>query len=70
MTPKEKEYWTMKNGEKIDIDQMTEIHLRNTLKMIVREFNKKTKQGIVPFSKREVEALTKRNNLIDEYLWK
>ena len=29
-------YWTMKNGEKIDIDQMTESHLRNTLKLIIR----------------------------------
>jgi hypothetical protein len=29
----EKLYWTMKNGEKIDIDQMTESHLRNTLKL-------------------------------------
>lgn len=26
----------MKNGEKIDIDQMTESHLRNTLKLIIR----------------------------------
>jgi hypothetical protein len=26
----------MKNGNLIDVDQMTETHLRNTLKMIVR----------------------------------
>jgi hypothetical protein len=31
-----KYYWRMKNGNLIDIDQMTETHLRNTLKMIVR----------------------------------
>lgn len=31
-----KVYWTMKNGEKIDIDEMDVSHLRNTLKMIVR----------------------------------
>jgi len=30
-------YWTMKNGTKIDIDKMTVEHLRNTLKMIVRQ---------------------------------
>ena len=36
----EKLYWTMKNGGKIDIDQMTESHLRNTLKMIVRNSDK------------------------------
>ena len=31
-----KYYWKMRNGELIDIDQMSESHLRNTLKMIVR----------------------------------
>ena len=31
-----KYYWKMKNGQEIDIDKMTETHLRNTLKMIVR----------------------------------
>jgi len=31
-----KYYWKMKNGNLIDIDQMSETHLRNTLKMIVR----------------------------------
>lgn len=29
-------YWTTKSGEKVDIDQMDIQHLRNTLKMIVR----------------------------------
>ena len=32
---KDKIYWTMKNGTKIDIDDMTEEHLKNVLKMIV-----------------------------------
>jgi len=32
----------MKNGNLIDIDQMTETHLRNTLKMIVRNSQVKT----------------------------
>lgn len=36
---KNKIYWTTKNGNKIDIDDMTESHLRNVLKMIMR--NKK-----------------------------
>ncbi len=31
-----KYYWTMKNGKKIDVDNMTEDHLRNTLKMIIK----------------------------------
>ncbi len=35
-----KVYWTMKNGQKIDIDEMSISHLRNTLKMIVRNISK------------------------------
>ena len=35
-----KVYWTMKNGQQIDIDDMDINHLRNTLKMIIRN-NKK-----------------------------
>lgn len=33
----DKIYWTQKNGEKIDVDEMTEEHLRNTLKMLIRK---------------------------------
>ena len=29
-------YWTMKNGDKIDVDEMSEQHLRNVLKLILR----------------------------------
>ena len=32
----EKVYWTMKNGQKIDVDTMDIQHLRNTLKMVIR----------------------------------
>lgn len=31
----EKVYWTMKNGQLIDVDQMDINHLRRTLKMII-----------------------------------
>jgi len=31
-----KVYWTMRNGEKIDIDDMDINHLRNTLKMLIK----------------------------------
>jgi hypothetical protein len=31
-----KVYWTMRDGNKIDIDKMDITHLRNTLKMLVR----------------------------------
>jgi hypothetical protein len=29
-------YWTMKNGQKIDVDTMDLQHLRNTLKMLIK----------------------------------
>ncbi len=32
-----KVYWTMKNGEKISVDDMDVQHLRNTLKMLIRK---------------------------------
>ncbi len=31
----------MKNGQQIDIDEMSETHLRNTLKMLVRNTQEK-----------------------------
>lgn len=31
-----KYYWTMANGQQIDVDHMDITHLRNTLKMILR----------------------------------
>jgi len=36
-----KVYWTMKNGQKIDVDEMDINHLRNTLKMIIRNVEAK-----------------------------
>lgn len=33
-------YWKMRNGEMISIDDMDVNHLRNTLKMIVKNSNK------------------------------
>jgi hypothetical protein len=35
-----KYYWTTKTGQKIDVDLMGENHLRNTLKMIIRNIEK------------------------------
>lgn len=36
-------YWTMKNGKKISIDDMDIDHLKNTLKMIIRNLEAKQK---------------------------
>jgi len=33
-------YWTMKNGQKISIDDMDEQHVRNSLKMVLRKLAK------------------------------
>jgi hypothetical protein len=35
-----KYYWTMKDGSKINVDDMTEEHLRNVLKLIIRRRDK------------------------------
>jgi hypothetical protein len=37
-------YWKMRNGDLISIDDMDINHLRNTLKMIVKNSNKHKKQ--------------------------
>lgn len=34
---KTKCFWTMKNGQQIDVDKMDENHLRNALKMMIRQ---------------------------------
>ena len=47
-----KVYWTMKNGQKIDVMEMDVNHLRNTLKMIIRNREKALQQLQ---SKRKVE---------------
>ena len=37
-------YWTMKNGQKINVDDMDLQHLRNTLKMIIRNIEASEKK--------------------------
>jgi mannitol-specific phosphotransferase system IIBC component len=39
-----KYYWTMANGQQIDVDHMDITHLRNTLKMILRNVEAKRAQ--------------------------
>lgn len=39
-------YWTTKTGQKINIDEMDLNHLRNTLKMIVRNIEKSKNQKV------------------------
>jgi hypothetical protein len=44
----EKVYWTMRNGQQIDVDLMDINHLRRTLKMIIRNSKK---QVVKPVTK-------------------
>ena len=36
-----KYFWKMKDGQLIDVDQMSETHLRNSLKMMIRNSQRK-----------------------------
>lgn len=42
-------YWTMRNGESISVDDMDLNHLRNTLKMIIRNNQKRVVKPTIPF---------------------
>ena len=50
-------YWTTKDGEKIDVDEMSTDHLRNTLKMILRNLNtaKPKPMGNIEYQFQEAE---------------
>lgn len=37
-----KVYWTTKDGRKLDVDSMDEQHVRNVLKMLLRQMNEAT----------------------------
>ena len=64
-------YWTTKDGTKIDVDTMSESHLRNTLKMLIRNNPvKEPTASVVPFSKSEVDAITSRDTEYDDWMWK
>lgn len=52
-----KVYWTMHNGEKIDIDKMDTNHLRNTLKMIVRVMENKRKEFARKYAEKEADKM-------------
>ena len=48
-------YWTMRNGQKISVDDMDEQHVRNSLKMVLRKLAKaKAELMTKPVKSREV----------------
>ena len=46
---KEPVYWTMRNGQKINVDDMDVNHLRNTLKMVLRSIQLAKKRAYAEF---------------------
>jgi len=69
----EKIYWTTKTGEKIDVDEMSITHLRNTLKMIIKGNNKVPKtcpyntEAAEMFLEEEIYSMLPAD---EEWLWK
>ena len=59
-----KYFWKMRDGQLIDVDQMSETHLRNSLKMMIRNSQRKvaTKK---PIGNIEANFFEAQNN---EYL--
>jgi len=58
-------YWTTKEGKKIDIDKMDIDHLRNTLKMIIR--NNTRISSTCPHNIEQAQDLEPYS---EDYLWK
>ena len=64
-----KYYWKMRDGKLIDVDQMRETHLRNALKMVLR--NSQRKVAIrKPIGNIEANFFEAQNNeyLEDEFI--
>lgn len=59
-----KYYWKMKDGQLIDVDQMSETHLRNSLKMMIRNTQRKVETR-KPLGNIEANFFEEQNN---EYL--
>ena len=68
---KEKVYWTMKDGKKIDVDEMTESHLRNTLKMIIRNSERFTiNEEFERYKNERIRDLKNDEPYAFDYRWK
>ena len=59
-----KYYWKTRNGQLIDVDQMSETHLRNSLKMMIRNTQRKVETR-KPLGNIEANFFEAENN---EYL--
>jgi hypothetical protein len=63
-----KYFWKMRDGQLIDVDQMSETHLRNSLKMMIRNSQRKvaTRKPIGNIEENFFEA--QNNEYLDEEL--
>lgn len=68
-----KYYWTTKDGTKIDVDDMSTEHLRNTLKMILRNIenaeSKPKPMGNIEACFQEEEIEEEYNELEEEFIF-
>ena len=68
-----KYYWTTKDGTKIDVDDMSTEHLRNTLKMILRNIenaeSKPKPMGNIEACFQEEEIEEEYNELEEEFFF-
>ena len=64
-----KYYWKMRDGKLIDVDQMSETHLRNALKMVLRNSQRKAATR-KPIGNIEANFFEAQNNeyLEDEFI--
>ena len=60
-------YWTMKNGTKINVDHMSEDHMRNVLKMIITNVDKAKKEKEFKFNG-EIAQEMHDNMIIDDIM--
>jgi len=57
------EYWTTKDGRKIDVDEMDIDHLRNTLKMIIRNRRIAAEADEIKWSQKQALKFEREENI-------
>ena len=60
-----KYYWTMKNGQQIDVDHMDITHLRNTLKMILR--NVEAQRALIAQQSRKKHHIELKGDMAQQF---
>jgi len=63
-----KYFWTMKNGKKINVDDMTESHLRNVLKLIIKRNG--GVQKTCPHNIKDAMDSCDNTPFCDDWMWK